>query len=341
MLREIKAQKTLLTKAQQQPLPVTEQMLKQAATQHPAQDHLTLPKPSMRKVKKTTENCNFNASGNALGNAFGSFAQKLGQQIGVVFSNTPFWAGAIAVISFIVLFLLPNVAGAAPDIQVPQVALTLAGGENEPEKVSLSLEILFLLTVLSLAPAIMLTVTSFTRIIIVFHFVRQALGVQQLPPTQILASLAIFMTVVIMMPVGKEINDTALQPYMEEKIEFKQALENAQIPLRGFMFKHTREKDLSIFYSIAKMDQPRNKDEVPTLMLAAAFVISELKTGFTIGFLIYIPFLVLDMVISSILLAMGMMMLPPMMVSMPFKLLLFVMVDGWNLLVGSLVNSFV
>ena len=298
---------------------------------------MTLPKPSMRKVKKTTENYSFNAQP--------GFAQKVGQQIGVVFGNTSFWpivcTGALAVISFIVFFLLPNVASAAPDLQVPQVALTLAGGETEPEKVSLSLEILFLLTVLSLAPAIMLTVTSFTRIIIVFHFVRQALGVQQLPPTQILASLAIFMTVVIMMPVGKEINDTALQPYMEEKIEFKQALENAQVPLRGFMFKHTREKDLSIFYSIAKMDQPRNKDEVPTLMLAAAFVISELKTGFTIGFLIYIPFLVLDMVISSILLAMGMMMLPPMMVSMPFKLLLFVMVDGWNLLVGSLVNSFV
>ena len=223
---------------------------------------------------------------------------------------------------------------------MPTLQLSLAGGAKSPEKVSVLLEILFLLTVLSVAPAIMLTVTSFTRIIIVFSFLRQAMGVQQLPPTQILASLAIFMTVVIMYPVGKQINDDALQPYLSERMDYAEALDKAQAPLRTFMFKHTREKDLSIFYSISKMESPRSKEEVPTTLLAAAYVISELKTAFTIGFLIYIPFLVLDMVISSVLLAMGMMMLPPMMVSMPFKLLLFVMVDGWNLLVGSLVNSF-
>lgn len=240
---------------------------------------------------------------------------------------------------FLVTFLLPGLAHAAGPT-LPEFSLTMSGGSPEPEKVSMLLEILFALTVLSLAPAIMLTVTSFTRIIIVFHFIRQAMGVQQLPPTQILASLAIFMSVVIMLPVGRQINDTALQPYLEEKIGFTEALDKAQHPLREFMFKHTREKDLSIFYSIAKMDRPKNKDEVPTIMLAAAFVISELKTGFTIGFLLYIPFLILDMVVSSILLAMGMMMLPPMMVSMPFKILLFVMVDGWTLLIGSLVNSF-
>ena len=231
-------------------------------------------------------------------------------------------------------------AHAAQDMAMPTLQLSLAGGAKSPEKVSVLLEILFLLTVLSVAPAIMLTVTSFTRIIIVFSFLRQAMGVQQLPPTQILASLAIFMTVVIMYPVGKQINDDALQPYLSERMDYKEALDKAQAPLRTFMFKHTREKDLSIFYSISKMEAPRSKEEVPTMLLAAAYVISELKTAFTIGFLIYIPFLVLDMVISSVLLAMGMMMLPPMMVSMPFKLLLFVMVDGWNLLVGSLVNSF-
>lgn len=229
---------------------------------------------------------------------------------------------------------------AAAEGDIPTLQLTLSGGESQPEKVSLALEILFLLTVLSLAPAIMMTVTSFTRIIIVFHFLRQAMGIQQMPPTQILASLAIFMTVIIMYPVGKQINDEALQPYLAESINFDVALDRAQVPLRNFMFKHTREKDISIFYSIANMEQPRSKDEVPTMMLAAAYVISELKTGFSIGFLIYIPFLIVDMVVSSILLAMGMMMLPPMMVSMPFKLLLFVMVDGWNLLIGSLVNSF-
>ena len=246
---------------------------------------------------------------------------------------------AVLTMSLLAL-LLPDLLYAAQDLDLPAMQLTLTGNAKSPEKVSVLLEILFLLTVLSVAPAIMLTVTSFTRIIIVFSFLRQAMGVQQLPPTQILASLAIFMTVVIMFPVGKQINDEALQPYLQEQIDYKLALDRAQAPLRTFMFKHTREKDLSVFYAISQMEAPRNKEEVPTMLLAAAYVISELKTAFTIGFLIYIPFLVLDMVISSVLMAMGMMMLPPMMVSMPFKLLLFVMVDGWNLLVGSLVNSF-
>ena len=245
-----------------------------------------------------------------------------------------------AIILAVIPVLLPELVFAAQDLTLPSMSLTLSGGAPEPEKVSVLLEVLFLLTILSLAPAIMLTVTSFTRIIIVFSFLRQAMGVQQLPPTQILASLAIFLTVVIMFPVGRQINDEALQPYLNEQIDYRVALDRAQIPLRNFMFKHTREKDLSIFYSISRMEAPKNKEEVPTMMLAAAFIISELKTAFTIGFLIYIPFLVMDMVISSVLLAMGMMMLPPMMVSMPFKLLLFVMVDGWNLMVGSLVNSF-
>ncbi|MCH5277403.1 MAG: flagellar type III secretion system pore protein FliP [Desulfovibrionaceae bacterium] len=250
--------------------------------------------------------------------------------------RTPLAAG----VGLLTLLLIPGLAAAAPEGDIPTLQLTLAGGATEPAQVSLALEILFLLTVLSLAPAIMMTVTSFTRIIIVFHFLRQAMGIQQLPPTQILASLAIFMTVIIMYPVGRQINDEALQPYLAEEIGFDVALDRAQVPLRNFMFRHTREKDISVFYSIANMEQPRNKDEVPTMMLAAAYVISEMKTGFSIGFLIYIPFLIVDMVVSSILLAMGMMMLPPMMVSMPFKLLLFVMVDGWNLLIGSLVNSF-
>jgi flagellar biosynthetic protein FliP len=229
---------------------------------------------------------------------------------------------------------------AAAQMTLPDLQLSLGAGQSEPEKVSVLLEILFLLTVLSLAPAILLTVTSFTRIIIVFHFIRQAMGTQQLPPNQVLASLAIFMTFVIMMPVGKQINDNALQPYLNEEIGFQTALEEAQGPLRTFLFKHTREKDLSVFFTITGIERPQNKEEVPTMLLVAGYVISELKTGFTIGFLIYIPFLVLDMVIASILLSMGMMMLPPVMVSLPFKVLLFVMVDGWSLLTGSLVNSF-
>lgn len=234
--------------------------------------------------------------------------------------------------------LLPALACAEPVI--PKLSMELAAGQAEPQEVSTLLEILFMLTVLSMAPAIMLTMTSFTRIIIVFHFLRQAMGTQQMPPNQVLAGLAIFMTVVIMMPVGKAINDTALQPYMNEEINFDEALDRAQKPIRTFMFKHTREKDLSIFYSITKEDRPQNKEEVSTIMLVAAYTISELKTGFTIGFLIYIPFLILDMVVASILLAMGMMMLPPVMISLPFKILLFILVDGWNLLIGSLVNTF-
>ena len=206
-------------------------------------------------------------------------------------------------VGLLTLLLIPGLAAAAEG-DIPALQLTLSGGASEPEKVSLALEILFLLTVLSLAPAIMMTVTSFTRIIIVFHFLRQAMGIQQMPPTQILASLAIFMTVIIMYPVGRQINDEALQPYLAETIGFDEALDRAQVPLRNFMFKHTREKDISIFYSIANMEQPRSKDEVPTMMLAAAYVISEMKTGFSIGFLIYIPFLFVDMVVYSILLAM-------------------------------------
>nr|WP_284710693.1 flagellar type III secretion system pore protein FliP [Desulfovibrio aminophilus] len=218
--------------------------------------------------------------------------------------------------------------------------MQLSAGQAEPGKVSVLLEILFLLTILSVAPAIVLTMTSFTRIIVVFHFLRQAMGTQQMPPNQILASLAIFMTCVIMMPVGKAVYYDAIKPYSEEKIGFQQALDTAQKPIRAFLFKHTREKDLSIFYSITGEPRPENKDQVPTILLTAAYTISELKTGFTIGFLIYIPFLILDMVVASILLSMGMMMLPPVMISLPFKILLFILVDGWSLLVGSLVNTF-
>ena len=246
---------------------------------------------------------------------------------------------ALTLLALALAALFPAVAS-AQDPVIPKFSMQLAAGQAEPSEISATMEILFLLTVLSMAPAIMLTMTSFTRIIIVFHFLRQAMGTMQMPPNQILASLAIFMTMVIMYPVGKTINDTAFQPYMAEEIQFGEMLDRAQEPIREFMFKHTREKDLSIFYSITKEERPRNKEEVNTIMLVAAYTISELKTGFTIGFLIYIPFLILDMVVASILLAMGMMMLPPVMISLPFKILLFILVDGWNLLIGSLVNTF-
>ncbi|WP_316898813.1 flagellar type III secretion system pore protein FliP [Pseudodesulfovibrio indicus] len=245
----------------------------------------------------------------------------------------------LALAALAAALFLPGLA-LAQGPTIPKLTMELAAGQADPQEVSTLLEILFMLTVLSMAPAIMLTMTSFTRIIIVFHFIRQAMGTQQMPPNQILAALAIFMTLVIMYPVGKTINETALQPYMNESINFTEALDRTQVPIREFMFKHTREKDLSIFYSITKEPRPENKEEVSTIMLVAAYTISELKTGFTIGFLIYIPFLILDMVVASILLAMGMMMLPPVMISLPFKILLFILIDGWNLLVGSLVNTF-
>ena len=238
--------------------------------------------------------------------------------------------------------LLPVLAQAAAPASspVPTLTMQLSGGQSEPGKVAVALEIMFLLTVLTVAPAIVLTMTSFTRIIIVFHFLRQAMGTPQMPPNQILTSLALFMTIIIMGPVIKNVNEEALQPYLEERIGFQEALDKAQIPIRAFLFKHTREKDLSIFYSITKEERPQNKEQVSTILLVAAYTISELKTGFSIGFLIYIPFLILDMVVASILLSMGMMMLPPAMVALPFKILLFILVDGWSLLIGSLVNSF-
>lgn len=245
---------------------------------------------------------------------------------------------ALAVLGALAASLWPTAALAATGM--PSLSMTLSGGQPQPDQVSVLLEIIFLMTVLSLAPAIFMTATSFTRIIIVFHFVRQAMGTQQMPPSQVLISLAIFMSLVIMMPTAKAINEQALQPYLDEQISFAEALDKAQVPLREFMFKHTREKDLAVFYSVVKIDRPQDKSQVPTLLLTAAYVISELKTGFTIGFLIYIPFLILDMVVASILLSMGMMMLPPVMISLPFKILLFVMVDGWNILTASLVNSF-
>jgi flagellar biosynthetic protein FliP len=230
---------------------------------------------------------------------------------------------------------------AADGPSVPSLSLSLSTAQAEPQKVAVALEVMALLTILSMAPSFVLTVTSFTRIIIVFHFLRQAMGTQQMPPNQVLAALAIFMTVVIMMPTGRVINDTALQPYLKEEIAYGEALKRAEQPLRTFLFKHTREKDLSVIFSITGLERPQNKEDVPTMVLVPAYVISELKTGFQIGFLIYIPFLILDMVVASILLSMGMMMLPPVMVSLPFKILLFVMVDGWNLIIGSLVNSFI
>ncbi|MBC7331004.1 MAG: flagellar type III secretion system pore protein FliP [Synergistetes bacterium] len=240
----------------------------------------------------------------------------------------------------LIFFLFQSFAWAQPpSIPVPRINLGFEPARS-PEDVALSLQILFILTVLSLAPAIILMVTSFTRIIIVLSFIRNALATQQLPPTQVLVGLALFLTLFVMMPVWSEINSNALQPYLRGEIPAQQALERAVSPIREFMFKQTREKDIALMVSLAKMERPKSREDVPTHVLIPAFMLSELKTAFEMGVLIYIPFIIVDMVVASVLMSMGMIMLPPMMISLPFKVLLFVLVDGWDLVVGSLVASF-
>ena len=207
-------------------------------------------------------------------------------------------------------------------------------------KVGVVMQIFLLLTVLSLAPSILIMFTSFTRIAIVLSLLRQAIGSNQLPPNQIIIGLSLFLTFFIMTPVWQTVNKTALQPYMANEISSKEALDKAITPVRAFMMAQTREKDLSMFVQVAKLERPKNSDAVPTHVLIPSFIISELKTAFQIGFMLYIPFLIIDMVVASVLLSMGMMMLPPVMVSLPIKLMVFVLTDGWHLIVGSLVKSF-
>ncbi len=227
----------------------------------------------------------------------------------------------------------------AQGVTIPSISLGVQEA-GSPDDVVGVLQVLFILTILALAPSIMIMVTAFTRIIVVLGFLRQALGTQQMPPMQVLTALAIFLTFFIMAPTLQKINEQALQPYQKGYLSFTQALDNAEAPLRDFMFKQTRENDLSLFMSIAAQEKPANKDEVPTRALIPAFMISELKTAFQIGFILFIPFLIIDMVVASILLSMGMMMLPPIMISLPFKIMLFVLVDGWSLLIGSIVRGF-
>ncbi|MBI2877661.1 MAG: flagellar type III secretion system pore protein FliP [Candidatus Tectomicrobia bacterium] len=243
----------------------------------------------------------------------------------------------------LLLFALAGLIPAAVQAQglpIPKVTIGVEEA-REPAQVALGLQILVLLTVLTLAPALMIMTTSFARIVIVLSFLRQALGTQQLPPNQIIIGLALFLTYFIMAPAWETINQQALQPYLSKQISQQEALKKASEPLRKFMFRQTRQKDLALFISLARPNvKPKSPEDVPTHMLIPAFIISELRTAFQISFLIYIPFLILDMVVSTVLLSMGMMVLPPVIISLPFKLLLFVLVDGWNLIIGSLVKSF-
>ncbi|ADC48092.1 flagellar biosynthesis protein FliP [Alkalihalophilus pseudofirmus OF4] len=222
--------------------------------------------------------------------------------------------------------------------QIPGLDLDFLS--EDPANVATTIQLLIVLTVLSLAPGILILMTSFTRIVIVLSFVRQGLATQSMPPNQVLIGLALFLTFFIMAPIFAEVNEQALTPFLEGELTQEEALEQAAVPMKEFMAQHTREKDLALFMGYAGMDRPESLDDIPLTALIPAFAISELKTAFQIGFLIFVPFLVIDMIVASVLMSMGMMMLPPVMIALPFKILLFVLVDGWYLIVQSLLLSF-
>jgi len=233
--------------------------------------------------------------------------------------------------------LLPDGQQASAAV-LPNIDISIGGESEQPDTSALSL--LLIITVLSVAPAILVLMTSFTRIVVVLGFVRMSLGTQTSPPTQVILGLALFLTLFIMAPTLSEVNETALQPYLRGEMSQTEALEAAAIPMKEFMAKHTREKDLLLFMRYTQMERPASVEDIPVTVLVPAFAISELKTAFQMGFMIFIPFLIIDMVVASVLMAMGMMMLPPMMISLPFKILLFVLVDGWYLVVKSVLLSF-
>ncbi|WP_018883394.1 flagellar type III secretion system pore protein FliP [Paenibacillus massiliensis] len=236
-------------------------------------------------------------------------------------------------------FMSVTVASASAVNPIPDISIDIGNSESgQPGTTSLS--IILLITIISIAPALLMLMTSFTRIVIVLGFVRTSLGTQQMPPNQVLVGLALFLTLFIMAPTFSTMNDTALQPYLKGELNQSEALEKAQEPIKTFMFTHTREKDLLLFMKYTGLEKPNNHQEIPLNVLVPAFAISELKTAFQMGFMIFIPFLIIDIIVASTLMAMGMMMLPPVMISLPFKILLFVLVDGWYLVVKSLLLSF-
>ncbi len=246
----------------------------------------------------------------------------------------------IAIILISIVIFLPAFVS-AQQFQLPDINFEINNpGTEEPANLVSSLQVLLILTVLTLAPTFLIMFTSFTRIIIVLSLIRNALATRQMPPNQVLIGIALFLTIFIMAPVWQTVNQEAIIPYSNGELDSVQAINRIETPLREFMFKQTREKDLTLFVELASLDRPENREDIPTYVLLPAFVISELKIGFQIGFLIYLPFIMIDMVVASILMSMGMMMLPPVMISLPFKLMLFILVDGWYLVIESLVRTF-
>ena len=240
-----------------------------------------------------------------------------------------------ALLGLFITILPSNAAMTLPNINI---GLTNA---NTPQDFTNGLQILIWLTILSLAPSILIMTTCFVRLVVVLALTRQALGAGTLPPNQVITSLALILTFFIMAPTFNEVNEKALQPYMKNQITQQVAIERGIEPIRNFIFKQTHEKELALFVRMAKIERPKTKEDIPTYVLLPSFIMSELKTAFTIGFVVYLPFLVIDIVVSSVLVSMGMMFLPPSMIALPFKLIMFVMVDGWALIVRSLVESFV
>lgn len=224
-------------------------------------------------------------------------------------------------------------------VTLPTVNMGFKTTQNPAEVVN-AIKMVMVLTVLTLAPAILIMMTGFTRILIVLSFLRQAMGVQQLPPNQLLVGLSLFLTFFVMGPAFTEINQKAVQPYLNGSMSQDVAMEAGLAPLRRFMFTQTRDQDLALFVKLAKIEQPKTRADVPTIVLVPSFIVSELKTAFMIGFIIFLPFLIIDILAASVLMAMGMMMVPPIVISLPFKIMLFVLVDGWTLLIGSMVKSF-
>lgn len=249
------------------------------------------------------------------------------------------YKGIVFLILVILLVILLPTPAMAQEGLIPNINLEI-GAEDEVDNLVPSLQLLLLLTILSLAPAILIMVTSFTRIVIVLSMIRNALATRTMPPNQVLIGMAIFLTIFIMAPVWQGVIDDAVTPYINEEIGTEQMIENGLEPIRGFMFEHVRERDLSLFYNMTDMERPQNQDDVPVYLLIPAFILSELKVAFQIGFIIYIPFVMIDMVVASILMSMGMLMLPPVMISLPFKIMLFVLVDGWYLIIESLIRTF-
>ena len=239
---------------------------------------------------------------------------------------------------FIFTLLLFSIFAFAAD-SAPMINLSVAG-VNEPAQFVKTINIAVILTLMVLAPTLLLMVTSFTRIIIVFSLLRQAMGLQQTPPTQIVISLALILTIFIMEPYGKKSWEEGIKPYMDEKIGYEVALEKGIKPFKEFMIKNTRESDLALFYRIKKEPNPKSIDDVPLTLLMPSFIVSELRTAFEIGFLIFLPFLVIDIIVASILMSLGMMMLPPVMISLPIKIIFFIIIDGWQLIIGNLAQSF-